>query len=438
MQGWGDRPALFWRGANYSYSQFLTMVETWGERLPSMGISEGTVCGVYGDYSPQTCSLLFALMKAKAISVPFTPAVETQMPEFVSIAGVERLIRFDDEDKWDTQTFTDSGRNRLVDSFLEKKHPGLIVFTSGSTGDPKGILHDCERVVRKFLEPRKPWRAVMFLLMDHFGGFNTLLGSFGYGGTAVCPDRRMPVQVCRLIEKSQATLLPTTPTFLNLLIASGSWKNYDLSSVEMITYGTEVASEAVLRRIKEAFPNARLKQTYGLSELGVLRSDSLSNDSTWVKIGGNGFEVKVVDGILWVRAESNMVGYINAEQPFDDEGWMCTEDQVETNGDYVRFLGRRSEIINVGGQKVFPAEVENVLLKAPNITEATIHGIRHALLGQSIVASVSLKEPEDAEKLTIRLRAHCREHLVRYKVPMRFKITSEDEQRNERFKKLRK
>src|SRR5690606_30667815 len=107
------------------------------------------------------------------------------------------------------------------------------------------------------------------------------------------------------------------PTFLNFLIASRVYAAHDLSSVELITYGTELMPEATLKQVSEIFPNATLKQTYGLSELGVLRSESRDSGSLWLKVGGSGFETKVVDGILWIRSEANMVGYLNAPSPFD-------------------------------------------------------------------------------------------------------------------------
>ena len=109
--------------------------------------------------------------------------------------------------------------------------------------------------------------------------------------------------------------------------------------------------ESTLKRIHEIFPQVQLLQTYGLSELGILRSKSKDSTSLWVKVGGHGFETKVVDGILWIRAQSAMMGYLNAANPFDEEGWMNTEDEVEVDGDYIRILGRRTDIINVGGQK---------------------------------------------------------------------------------------
>lgn len=429
--------AIFWNGHEYSYPDFMGMVDAWSARLPDYGIGRGTVCGFLAEYSPQVCALIFALMQAKAILVPFTTAIEHELPEFIKIAGVDCLFKFESDDSYTFEKCSTPVPNELTTAFLAREVPGLIVFTSGSTGKPKGILQDCERVMRKFVDQRQGWSTVLFLMLDHFGGFNTLLSTFAYGGTGICLPDRSPEAVCRVIEQSHATLLPTTPTFINILIASYCYKNFDLSSVKLITYGTEVMPASTLEKVKEIFPNAKIKQTYGLSELGVLRSKSESNESVWVKIGGEGFETKIVDNILWIRSEANMVGYLNAPNPFDDEGWMCTGDHVEIRGEYMRILGRKSEMINVGGQKVFPAEIENILLGAGNISEVTVVAVPHPVMGYVVKAKVSLNEPEDRFQLTQRLRTFCMERMAKYKVPVKYEIIGGDEQFSARYKKVR-
>ena len=430
-------PALFWRGKEFNYKEFFVLVDAWDERLEKHGVVSGTVCGILGDYSPGLCSLIFALMKAKAIIVPFSFAATAEMASFMDIAGVQCLFRFGSMDERNFVSFSNIPQNDLIASFKESAGPGLVVFTSGSTGKPKGILHDCERVVRKFVVEREKRRTILFLMVDHFGGFNTFLSAFAYGGVGICVPDRKPESVCRTIAQARADLLPTTPTFLNLMVASGSYRDFDLSSVKLITYGTEVMSDTTLQKVKAIFPNAQLKQTYGLSELGVLRSKSQADDSLWVKIGGEGFETKVVENVLWIRSESNMVGYLNAPFPFDKDGWMCTGDLVDVDGDHVKIIGRKSDVINVGGQKVFPVEVEAVLLAADNIREATVYGDSHPLMGQVVKAKVSLIEPEDSLALAERMRSHCLARLAKYKIPVRFTIVSEEEQRNVRFKKIR-
>lgn len=438
MRSNDELPALIWQDQTISYARLCTGIDEWRERLDRLGVGVGTICGVLGDYSPQTTMLMFALMQVKAILVPFTYSITGEIPTYRKIAGVECLFHFKDDDSYEFERFSDSTRPELIESFIERGHAGLVVFSSGSTGTPKGILQDCELVTRKFLAVRKSWRTILFLLMDHFGGFNTWLSSFAYGGVGICVADRSPENVCRAVGKARATLLPTTPTFLNFLIASQCHKRYDLSSIELITYGTELMPQTTLDNVRSIFPNAKIKQTYGLSELGVLRSVSEDDASVWVKIGGDGFETKVIDNILWVRSQSNMVGYLNAPNPIDENGWMSTGDQVEVKGDYMRFLGRQSEMINVGGQKVFPVEVETVLLQAENVCEAAVYGVRHPIMGQVVHAKVSLYKQEDSGSLTERLRKHCIERMAKYKVPMRFVIVESEQQHSDRFKKIRR
>jgi acyl-CoA synthetase (AMP-forming)/AMP-acid ligase II len=191
-----------------------------------------------------------------------------------------------------------------------------------------------------------------------------------------------------------------------------------------------------LKKLTELVPRTKIQQTYGLSELGILRSKSQDSGSLWVKVGGEDFDVKVKGGTLWVKARSAMMGYLNAPSPFDEEGWLDTGDLVEQNADYVRFLGRRSEIINVGGRKVYPAEVENVLLQIGNIKDATVRGERNPIMGNIVVARVNLTEPEDRTSVHRRVREFCRSRLEPYKVPVRVEIV-DGNQFSGRYKKSR-
>jgi long-chain acyl-CoA synthetase len=432
----GEDPVLWWEGREFGASNILARSEDWRQRLRKLGVAEGNAVGYRGEYSPEVCALILALMREGAILVPFTRAVDSEMTQLMDLAGVEVLIDIAPDDSYSICHRGAQPTHELLEQLREKGHAGLIIFSSGSTGKPKGIVQDCERILKKFSVKRPGYRTLQFLLLDHFGGFNTLMSILSATGVVIVAQDRMPKAIAKLIGDAKVELLPVTPTFLNLFIAAGCHRSADMTSVRLITYGTEVMPEATLMRAREAFPNARLQQTYGLSETGVLRSVSRDSDSIWVKVGGQGFEVRVVNCELHVRSEFAMLGYLNAESPFDAEGWINTHDVVEQDGEWLRILGRASDIINVGGQKVFPAEVETVLMSAPRVTDAAVYGNKHPMMGSVVIADVILESPEDPTVLRQRLRAYCRGKLAAHKVPVKFNII-ERTQASARFKKLR-
>jgi len=256
-------------------------------------------------------------------------------------------------------------------------------------------------------------------------------------GTLILTKDRNPENICRLIEKFNVELLPTSPTFLNLLILAQSYQKYNLSSMKIITYGTEPMSQSTLKKLNKIFSNVRIQQTYGLTEVGVLRSKSKKNDSLWVKLGGDGFETRVVDNILQVKAKSAMLGYLNAPNPFTKDGWFITEDIVEMKGNYFRILGRESEVINVGGEKVYPSEVENIIEQMDNVSEVLVYGEQHKILGNIVCAKIKLLKMQDHRQFLKKLRVNCKKHLEKYKIPIKITIEKK-ELHNYRYKKIRK
>ena len=316
------------------------------------------------DFDPDAVAMLLVLIERGAVVVPLTSTVEAAKPRFREIAEVEWRVEVGPGTASPPPRRALEATHPLLVKLREEEHPGLVLFSSGSTGEPKAALHDFVPLLDKFRTRRRAWRTMAFLLFDHIGGINTLFHTLSNGGTVVVTTDRSPEAVSRLIAEYQVELLPTSPTFLNLLLVSEAYRKYDLSSLQLVTYGTEVMPEATLRRIHEALPQAQLQQTYGLSELGILRSKSRSSESLWVKLGGEGYETRVVDGLLEIKARSAMLGYLNAPSPFTEDGWFRTGDRVEVDGEELRILGRVSEVINVGGQKVDPVEVEDSILRS--------------------------------------------------------------------------
>ena len=159
-----------------------------------------------------------------------------------------------------------------------------------------------------------------------------------------------------------------------------------------------------------------------------------------MKLGGEGFAWRVVDGILQIKADGAMLGYLNAPSPFTEDGWFVTGDcvEVDPDGEYLKILGRDSDLINVGGRKVYPAEVEAVLKELPEIAEATVYGEQNALLGQIVAARVWPRNVADEVDLRRRVRSHATAKLDQYKIPVRVTFVYDETYATERFKKVRR
>ena len=436
MATFGDRPALIGRDRDHTYKQLVDSVLRWQQQLTDLAIAPGEVVAIGGDYSPDVCSLLVALLTWKAIVVPLGMAAETTAGRQLDVAHVGHVFSFD-EASWTYRRRTrPAGAHPLLTRLRQAGDAGLVVFTSGSTGESKGAVLSVGALLSKFHTLRRGYRTLVFLQLDHIGGINTLLHILTQGGAAATIDERSPEAVCAAVEAHRIELLPTTPTFLNMLLISEAYTHHDLSSLKLITYGTEPMPASTLAQLRQVLPAVKLKQTYGLTEIGILPTQSRDSSSLWMRLGGDGLEYKIVDDILWLRCNSAMLGYLNAPTPFDSEGWFNTEDMVETNGEYIRVLGRRGEVINVGGAKVYPTKVESVLLEMSNVEDVTVHGRRNPVTGAIVVAKVSLREPEDLATFRRRMRHHCREALEPHEIPALVEFTDQPHY-GQRFKKAR-
>src|SRR5438045_6512771 len=431
-----ESEAVIWRDQSFAYGKLLNRTNQWRSYLRKNRIAAGTVTAVEADFSPNAIALMLALIETGCIAVPLTSSVAAKKAEFMAIAGVEALLELDARDEARLTRFERPPAHEILQRLRERRHPGLILFSSGSTGQSKAAVHDIVGMLGKFKVRRHPRRAITFLLYDHIGGFNTMLYQLSNAGCIVTVQDRDPDTVLRAIERHKVELLPTSPTFINLVLLSEAYRRYDLSSLKIVTYGTEPMPESTLRRFHQVLPHVQLQQTYGLSEIGILRSKSRSSDSLWVKLGGEGFQTRVVNDILQVKAESAMLGYLNAPSPFTNDGWFNTGDKVEVDGEYFRILGRTSDIINVGGQKVYPAEVESVLQEMPEVAEVAVYGEKNAIVGEIVCALIRLRQGRNARAFERDLRQFCRQRLQQFQIPVRIRLVA-GALHSQRFKKNR-
>lgn len=432
-----DAVAIVWHGRPYQYVWLRSTLEYWVGRLTSTGIRSGDVVLLQGDFTPNSVAVLLALVEKGCIAVPLSAERVHEREALSSIAMANWTIAVDEEDSVSINQRQAHPSHELYELLRQKGHPGIVFFTSGSTGVSKGVVHDLARLLAKYHTRRHDLRTLAFLLFDHIGGFDTLLYVLSNGSTLVVPDFRLPGPVCQAIAQHQVQVLPVSPSFLNLMLLSEAYAQFDLRSLLYITYGAEVMPASTLVKCAAVFPWVKLLQKYGATEIGTMRSKSEKQDSLWMKIGGEGYEWRVIDGILQVKCDSAMVGYLNAPTPFTSDGWFITGDVVEQNGESLRILGRKSDIINVGGQKVYPAEVEEVICELDGVADVTVYGEKNQLLGSIVCAKVKLARPEQVDEFSRRLRTYCKDRLDKYKIPLKVTL-SDDLQVDSRSKKTRR
>lgn len=436
-----DQVAIYQAGREYTIADLLDRAGAWAAYLRTAGIGPGTVCAATGEYSFNASAFLLGALMLRSTVVPLAGTAaggSGENAQLLGLAAADVVVDLE-RDGFHHQVVTvDKHHSPLLREFLKTGQPGFIAFTSGSSGQPKAVLHDFERLVKNAGRlDRKGHRSLVFLRFNHMGGISTLLAVLAAtGGVLVFPEQRTVEDIAALVARARVELLPVTPTFLTLLLASRCHERHDMSSLKLISYGAEPMPQTVLDRMNQLFPGVRFHQTYGTSELCLTRTQSRSSDSLWLKLGGDGFDFRVIDGLLHIRSEFAMLGYLNAPDPIGPDGWMATGDRVEQDGEWIRFLGRDSDVINVGGEKVTPLEIESVLMGAANIGDVRVYGEKDAMFGARVVADVQLLADEDPAELRRRLRRVCLERLARYKVPVKFNIAT-GPFHSERFKKMR-
>ena len=381
-------------------------------------INQGDVVALIGDYDGFTIKTFLKLIDKKVIIVPVTNDTKALHSYYFNEACVDFVIYNK------TIKSISSKKKKILNEFVKKDQAGLVLFSSGTTGRPKAILHSITALLKRYEGKKKSLITMNFLLFDHIGGINTLFFTLLNSGQIIIPYTRNVSDVIKDIQKFKVELLPTTPTFLRMLLFDSSLNPQKLRSLKIITYGAELMDQETLDRISTLFPWVTLKQTYGMSEIGILKIKSESNKSLWIKIGGDGVKNKVIKKILYLKTKNKMIGYLNHKSPFDKSGWYNTRDLVETRPDrFIKIIGRKSSIISVGGLKIVPSEIERVAFKNKNIKYCKAYGKENPILGQHVEI---ICEPKNfslnKEKLIHELKKIFKKELHDSFVPLKIKI----------------
>lgn len=407
-----DYPFLIHNGVELKFSQIA-----WQNPVNLSLVKQGDVVAIIGDFNPSSILTLLRLIDLGAVVVPLTIETSHEHEYFFESALVDVIIK-----DGLVSRRSNNKKHELIESLRTKNHAGLVLFSTGTTGRPKSILHDLTLFLKRFETPRPTLRTINFLLFDHIGGINTLLHTLFNKGVVVTLKTRTVDSVLETCRKFNVELLPTTPTFLRLMLMSGISPEKVPACLKVITYGTERMDQLTLDDLCKILPNVDFRQTFGMSELGIVRVKSKARNSLFMKIGGEGVETRVVNNVLQIRSESRMLGYLNAPSPFDAEGWYNTKDVVDVKDGYYKISGRISDVINVSGLKFMASEVENIALKFPNVSLVKATPKQNPITGQHVELTVhpTIEGAVDKDLLMDFLKEKLQAHMV----PKRIRIES--------------
>ena len=311
----------------------------------------------------------------------------------------------------------------------------VLILTTGTTGDQKGARHDWGRLTETVRPDREPGaRWLLAYNLNQFAGLQVLLHVVASGATLVVPRSNQPPDALEAMREHEVTHVSATPTFWRLLSGKLEHDGPGELSLQQITLGGEAAPESLIERLRDLFPDARLRHVYAGTEFGSALSVSDGRAGLPVSVLDRGedapVQLRIADGELQIRSRVGMVGYHEAEETADE--WRSTGDLVELRDDRIHFVGRTTEVINVGGAKVHPLPVEEAVARVPGVTLVRVYGRPNAVTGQIVALDVVPAEGTDTERLEADIRTAC-ESLPRAARPRRIHFVEELELRGSKL-----
>lgn len=300
---------------------------------------------------------------------------------------------------------------------------GIRVSTSGTTGKAKIAFHEMKRLIAS-INVRAPDADTTWLLTYEpasYAGIQVMLTAAMNGARLVSPDRSISALAAAITQG--ATHISATPSFWRALLTALS--STIAVNLKVVTLGGETCPQNLLDELINRFPGAVIRQIYASTEAGVgftVSDGKAGFSAAWLDDSVQGVQLRVRENELEIRTQRGMLAYIgDGLEPFED-GWLRTGDLVEIQQDRVLFIGRRDNVVNVGGTKVVPEKVEAVLCYVEGVSDITVSAYPNPILGFILIAYVCATPEADPEKVQSALKLHAAAHLPPLARPARYRF----------------
>lgn len=306
-----------------------------------------------------------------------------------------------------------------------------IIPTSGTTNIPKLVSHtfnSLTRTTKRNIELGIKYRWGLVFDIYRFSGIQVLLQAMLSGSALIISEAKLSISdTINNLVVNNCNALSGTASFWRKTLMS---KESNRLNLDVITLGGEIADENILQALKTRFPNAKITHIYASTEAGVgfsVHDGFAGFPVNYLQNTVNGVSFKISDNnTLMLKNEKQIQKYVGNVKLYEEDGFIDTGDIIEIKNDRVYFLGRDSGAINVGGNKVLPEEVEQVLLSSGLIYSTYVYPKKNPMMGNIVCADVVLKDKSvDKQAIKLELLKYCREKLENFKVPAILKFVDE-------------
>ena len=466
-----DAPALEYEGRTLTFGDLDTRSSRLADALAAAGVGAEDRVAFLDKNGPEYFEVTFALAKLNAVNVAvnwrLAPGEIAQIvndaratvvvvgPDFVphvekieaDLETVGRVVAIGGHARWDDyETFLGGGEARDPGAQPAGGDVAFQLYTSGTTGLPKGVMLTNDNFFRGVMNVTESWRFtpdsvnLAVMPMFHIAGSGWSMVGLFHGCQTVLLRDVDPARILRVIPEFGVTNALFVPAVIQFLLMTPGVDEADVSTLRAIVYGASPITDTVLVKAMETF-GCEFIQVYGLTETtgAITQLDPEDHDPqgrphllrscgkpyAWV-------ELRLVDpdtgedvpegtvGELWTRSPQNMKGYWANEEAtraaMTDDGWFKTGDAGYRDPDGFVFLHDRvKDMIVSGGENIYPAEVENVLARHPDVADVAVVGVPDERWGESVKAVVVRRDGSDVTDQA--LLTYAREHLAGYKLP---------------------
>jgi acyl-CoA synthetase (AMP-forming)/AMP-acid ligase II len=439
----GDAEAIVDGDLRLTFTELADRVRTAAGAYIEAGVQKGDRVAIWAPNSAEWIIAAFGLLTAGGVLVPVNTRFKAaEAGDIIARSGAKLLLV---QKNFLGLDFAGPSNTPVIDlksGFLASGTPAErtvsgddvadIIFTSGTTGRPKGVMMEHAPTLRLYAE----WNELAGTREgDRYLIANPFFHIFGYKAGCIASMIRgmtiLPVpvfdidQVLDLVEREQVTVLPGPPTVYHALLAARRAGGRDLSTLRVAVTGAADIPVELIRQIREELPFRSIMTGYGLTEAGTItasrQGDSFEDIATTVGTPCEGFELLIAaDGEILARGYGVMKGYLDdaaaTAEAIDPDGWLHTGDlgTLDDSG-RLKIIGRKKDMFIVGGFNAYPAEIEGFLLEHPAVAQAAVIGVPDERLGQ--VGKAFIVRGKDADVTADELIAWSRQRMAGFKAP---------------------